>query len=76
MDHMRPLVERVDRPAFVAHGALDRTIPPACTDALAAELRGPVERMPLPRSRHVVTLDVEREALCARIVEFFAARLV
>jgi len=75
MDAVRPRLHEVHAPALVAHGALDHTIPPACSEALAAELGGPVERFALPRSFHVVTLDVEREALFARLGDFLLARL-
>lgn len=75
MRQVRPRLRDVDRPALVMHGAHDHTIPPACTDALCAELRGPVERLALPRSFHVVTVDVERDLVRDRVVAFFDARL-
>jgi carboxylesterase len=75
MDAVRPRLAEVRAPALIAHGALDHTIPPACSEALVAELGGEVERFALPRSFHVVTLDVEREALFARLSGFLFARL-
>ena len=54
---------------------LDHTIPFACAEHLASHLGGPVERMNLVRSYHVISIDVEREELAARVGEFFDRRL-
>lgn len=75
MDHVRPRVGEIDRPALVVHGRRDHTVPPASADAIANGLRGPVERMTLERSFHVLTLDVEREALFRRVGDFFEQQL-
>jgi carboxylesterase len=75
MEHVRPRLGEVACPALVAHGRKDHTIPFACADELAARLAGTVERMTLERSFHVLTLDLEREALFARIGDFFERHL-
>lgn len=75
MDHVRAGIGEVDRPAFVAHGHRDRTAPFACMAEIARTLRGPIEQLVLPRSRHVVTLDVERADLFRRLGDFFTRQL-
>lgn len=68
-------VGEVERPALVAHGRRDRTVPFGCMESIASRLCGPVERFVLDRSAHVVTLDVERERLFARLDAFFTRHL-
>lgn len=64
-------LEEVRVPVCVLHGAGDRTIDPAASVLVAERVRGPwVERYVLPRSRHVLGLDVEREQLCAIATRF------
>jgi carboxylesterase len=75
MDEVGAHLEEIDRPALVAHGRNDHTVPYACADEIAARLRGPVERLTLERSFHVITLDVERAELAARVGDFFERRL-
>jgi carboxylesterase len=70
-EHVQQGLSEVDRPAFVAHARRDRTAPFACMEALVRALRGPVEEMVLERSRHVITLDLERVPLFHRIDQFF-----
>jgi len=69
--HVRAGLDEIDRPAFVAHGHRDHTAPFDCMAEIARRLRGPVEQLVLPRSRHVVTLDVERAELFRRLGDFF-----
>ncbi|MBI5496131.1 MAG: alpha/beta fold hydrolase [Deltaproteobacteria bacterium] len=72
----------VRAPAFVGHGALDGTIPPVCGRRVAEGLaRAPaVESRVYARTRHLVLLDVERDAVMADVSAFLtrvgaAARL-
>jgi carboxylesterase len=64
----------IAQPAFVAHGARDHTVPRSAAFELAGSLASPtVERLWLPRSGHLVILDVEHVELCAAVVRFLAA---
>lgn len=74
-DHLRPRLGEIRTPALVAHAVHDHVVPAGCADAIAAGLAGPVERLTLTRSFHVVTIDVEREDLFRRIGDFFDANL-
>lgn len=63
----------VSSPLLVVHGALDRSAPPAGGRALferAGTLRK--EFVEMKSSHHLLTLDVENEVVCARVVEFFS----
>lgn len=72
MDHVRGGLAEVERPMLIAHGRRDHTAPFACAEAIASQVKGPVERLTLERSAHVVTLDLERELLFQRLGEFLA----
>lgn len=66
----------ITAPALVVHGKLDRTVPLADTLEVADKLGSAVvERLLLPRSGHLVAIDVERATLIEAIVRFFAAHL-
>ena len=45
-------------------------VPPTDSDALAAAVAGPVERVTLGRSYHVATLDYDRELVAEHAVAF------
>ena len=75
MDHVDRHLPEVDRPAFVAHARNDHTVPFACMEAIASRLAGPVERLVLDRSAHVITLDFDRERLFRALGEFLERRL-
>ena len=60
-------------PVLIVTSALDDVVDPASSDAVAALLGGPVERVVLDQSGHVATLDVQRDALARTIVQFVAA---
>jgi carboxylesterase len=66
----------VRTPALVAHGELDRTVPLGDSLELVGTLGSPViERLFLPRSGHLVAIDVERSALIEAVTRFFDAQL-
>lgn len=75
MEQVRPRLGSVHCPALVVHGRHDHTVPFACADAIAAGLGGSVERLVLERSRHVITLDLDRAELFERVGDFFDRRL-
>ncbi|MCB0998831.1 MAG: alpha/beta fold hydrolase [Acidimicrobiales bacterium] len=59
-------------PLLVATSANDDVVDPASSDVIAAAVDGPVERLALPRSGHVASLDVDRDLLGRAIVDFVA----
>lgn len=66
-----PALGEVRAPLCVFHGARDRTIDPASSEVVARAVKSPwVERHLLPRSRHVLGLDVERDIICEVTVRF------
>jgi esterase/lipase len=70
---MRKELGRVAAPALVAHGERDRTVPIASSFALATAMASKeVERLWLPRSGHVLPVDVEGAEVCNAVVGFFA----
>ena len=48
----------------------DHVVAPESAERFVSAISGPVERMTLTRSYHVATLDFERDAIEARVVEF------
>jgi carboxylesterase len=63
-------------PCLLVHGLVDHTVSPRRTRELARRLDGgPVEQLWLPRSGHLVGLDVEREELFQAIARFLARHL-
>ncbi len=75
-DLVRHDLPTITAPALVAHGERDRTVPQSASFELAGSLAAAtVERLWLPRSGHVVTLDVERGQLCAAVTRFLSAHL-
>lgn len=63
---------QVTAPLLVGHGALDATAPPLSADRIVARAGSATkEKVAFEGSRHVLTMDVEAEKVCARVVEFF-----
>lgn len=62
----------VDVPVLIVTSERDEVVDPACSDIVAASIRGPVRRLRLRRSGHVATLDADRDVLCAAVVRFVA----
>ena len=66
------------RPALLAHGVLDHTIPYSCLGELARAIgtpRAQLRCLSLPRSYHVITLDIERAPLFDEIAEHLGRHL-
>ena len=58
-------------PVLVVHGERDRTVPLRASYELAGSLASDVvERLWLPRSGHLVGVDVERAQLCEAVLRF------
>jgi carboxylesterase len=61
----------IHMPTLVAHGERDQTIPLQTSFELAGSIASEVvERLWLPRSGHLVAVDVERTQLCEAVVRF------
>lgn len=73
--HARADLPRVRVPTLVAHGLRDRTVPHTDALELLACLGEQAEPLWLPRSGHLLGVDVERELLATAVVRFFEARL-
>jgi carboxylesterase len=72
-DLVRRELRCVTAPAFVAHGERDRTVPRSASFELAGSLASSqVERLWLPRSGHLIAVDVEHAELCAAVTRFLA----
>jgi len=67
---LRPRLADVRCPVLILTSRHDHVVPSVSSDVLAGAVSGPVERVWLEQSRHVATLDLDREELERRIVEF------
>lgn len=68
VDELLPLVRA---PLLLAHGKYDHTAPMALMDRVAQRVSSPrVEQVVLPRSFHLVALDLDRERLCDEATRF------
>ncbi len=66
VDDTLPLVTP---PVIVLHGAQDHTAPVACASRIAARARARRLRI-LPRSYHLIAVDVERDIVAAEVASF------
>jgi carboxylesterase len=67
----RAALPKVRAPVCTLHGARDRTIPPSASGLVARRVSSAwVERYLLPRSRHVLGIDVERDRVCSIACSF------
>ncbi len=67
---LRERLPRVGCPVLILTSRHDHVVDNTSSDVLASSVSGPVERVWLERSQHVATLDVERDEVERRIVEF------
>ncbi len=66
-----PALPDVTAPVCILHGMRDRTVDPVAATMAAQHVNSAhVELYRLPRSRHVLGLDVERDLVCGRITRF------
>jgi carboxylesterase len=76
MQVVRAELPRIDTPALIMHARRDHTAPYACSEPLARELgSSTVKHRPLERSYHLITIDVERDAVASAVAEFFEEHL-
>jgi carboxylesterase len=69
----RRLAARIRVPVLIAHGARDRVCPVSNAWRIAARIASRDQRiLILPRSRHIITRDVEREILRRELHAFFS----
>ncbi|HEY3330656.1 MAG TPA: alpha/beta hydrolase [Capsulimonadaceae bacterium] len=69
----RDAISRVNCPVFIAHGALDRFVPPQMSSTLAAAARGPVTRMSVARPGHNDILSVGGDSMYGAIERWMKA---
>jgi len=70
LEELRPRLVGVRCPVLILTSRHDHVVASASSDVLAGAVPGPVERVWLERSRHVATLDLDRDELEQRVVEF------
>lgn len=76
MAELRPRLGEVEQPALLCHGMRDHTAPYASMAAIAEGLGGAdVRCLALPRSYHLLPLDVEREIVFAEVASHLARHL-
>ncbi len=68
--HVDALLPRVRCPALVVAGALDGTVTVAGARRMAGRLGGGARFVVLPKSRHLVAIDFERERVAADVASF------
>ncbi len=57
-------------PVLVVTSEQDHVVDPANSEHIAASVAGPVERLRLTRSYHVATIDLDRDLIAERVVDF------
>ena len=70
LEKLLPRLGEVRCPVLILTRRHDHVAPTVSSDILADAVSGPVERVWLENSRHVATLDLDREELERRVVEF------
>jgi carboxylesterase len=68
--HVEGLLPRVRCPSLVIAGAADHTVTVAGARHLARRLAGGARLVVLPRSRHLVGIDLERDRCAAEVQDF------
>ncbi len=70
LGRLRPRLAEVRCPVLIVTSRNDHVVPHESSELLARSVAGPVERVWLERSHHVATLDVEKDEVERRVVEF------
>lgn len=69
---LRPQLHRVSNPLLLLHGGKDPTTPPFNAEVIKNSVSSDVvETEFYDRSKHILTLDWDREVVVSRIVDFF-----
>jgi carboxylesterase len=70
--HLIPQLRHITKPILIVHAQHDLVAPPENMELLRRSVGSSiVETLELTKSRHVVTLDVERELIAERVIRFF-----
>ncbi len=69
--HVEPLLPAIRTPALVLMGGHDRTVTQAGARRLASRLGGGAPVHLLPRSAHLLGIDVERDRCAEEVLEFY-----
>ena len=67
-------LSQITAPVLVVHATQDHTAPVACAHRIAARTR-PGRAVILPRSYHLIAVDVERDQVAAEVAHFFAEHI-
>jgi carboxylesterase len=67
-----PELASITCPLLLCTSPQDHVVPPTDSDALAAAVSGPVERVSLDRSYHVATIDLDADVIIERSLAFIA----
>lgn len=65
----------VTAPMVLATSCVDHTVPPRNSDVIASSVRGDVDRLPLPNSYHLATLDHDAPTLFSYTAGFLSRML-
>jgi len=72
MNRVRSRLGQVRVPTLVLHGGQDHTAPPACAPYLVDQISSEVVRLrTLPRSFHLISMDIDRDVVAAEVGTFF-----
>ena len=70
IEAMQADLAKITAPALIMNSPDDHVVAPSNSDHLAATLGGPVERVTLERSYHVATIDLDRDLIVERTLDF------
>jgi len=71
--HVRALLPRVRQPALIVHSRHDHLCPIVNVSILERSLGGPVQRVLLDNSYHVITVDTDKEQVADAVAAFVGA---
>src|SRR5262249_23524941 len=75
-EYLQPRIHEITQPTLLVHSRNDHTIPFACMDYLAKNLVSrEIVEVPLERSFHVITLDVDREQVFRAVEDHVTTHL-
>jgi carboxylesterase len=76
MPRVRAALPAIRVPTLVMHGRNDHVAPPACAAYLHRRVGASDKRLlTLPRSFHIITVDVERDLVAREVGDFIAQRM-
>jgi carboxylesterase len=70
VDDLQPSLGSIGVPLLLLTSPQDHVVPPFNSDHLADAVAGPVERVALERSYHVATLDLDKDVIAERALDF------